>query len=268
MSKANSKQNSLEEARSLLEWRWRPPWHSLGASVSCQPPPVPGRGRQSSVSSPASCVQPGLPWGWGSHRDCSEDEKLHLQTSDRRDRTSSVVSTGLHSVRYQPDLLTSPPVQDKHRTAPQTWRKSWWRLKQHFPSHCNDNRLSTLSMSQATMTMMIQDYDGLTNQLLATLQDPEFNDVKIETLDGDVVEVNCLKSLDDCSKMGLHSVGQTLLTYRGPQPARPAESSNKRYKRWAMRILMDYDFMSILRQLNVINNIFSSGLNFSLFYYQ
>ena len=42
---------------------------------------------------------------------------------------------------------------------------------------------------------------------------------------------NCLKSLDDCSKMGLHSVGQTLLTYRGPQPARPAESSNKRYKR-------------------------------------
>ena len=86
-------------------------------------------------------------------------------------------------------------------------------------------------MSQATMTMMIQDYDGLTNQLLATLQDPEFNDVKIETLDGDVVEVNCLKSLDDCSKMGLHSVGQTLLTYRGPQPARPAESSNKRYKR-------------------------------------
>ena len=79
---------------------------------------------------------------------------------------------------------------------------------------------------------------------------------------------DCLKSLDDCSKMGLHSVGQTLLTYRGPQPARPAESSNKRYKRWAMRILMDYDFMSILRQLNVINNIFSSGLNFSLFYYQ
>ena len=42
-------------------------------------------------------------------------------------------------------------------------------------------------MSQATMTMMIQDYDGLTNQLLATLQDPEFNDVKIETLDGDVI---------------------------------------------------------------------------------
>ena len=37
------------------------------------------------------------------------------------------------------------------------------------------------------MTMMIQDYDGLTNQLLATLQDPEFNDVKIETLDGDVL---------------------------------------------------------------------------------
>ena len=52
------------------------------------------------------------------------------------------------------------------------------------------HKQSTLSMSQATMTMMIQDYDGLTNQLLATLQDPEFNDVKIETLDGDVVEVN------------------------------------------------------------------------------